>query len=243
MYCNRPTVFRHTDLPPAFGPEIIRMRCFWFSSMSSGTTFLLCLANESWSNGWMAVVQSNICLFSKAGLMAFIWMAKCALARMKSISARNSYDCRMAGTCGRTVAENSVRIRMISRRSSPSSSRMRLLASTTSAGSMKTVFPVADSSCTIPLIFLFRPGATGITRRPSRMVGVTSLSTYPSACALRRMAWRLREMLPVVDASSRRMHKSFEEALSRIFPNLSRMLLMRLMSCGKTMMSPARSRR
>ena len=25
MYCNRPTVLRQTDLPPALGPEIIRM--------------------------------------------------------------------------------------------------------------------------------------------------------------------------------------------------------------------------
>ena len=132
-------------------------------------------------------------------------------------------------------------MRIISRRSSPSNSRMRLLASTTSAGSMKTVFPVADSSCTIPLIFRFNPGATGITSRPSRMVGVTSLSTYPSAWALRRIACRLREMLPVVDANSRRIRRSSDDALSLIFPNLSRILLIRLISCGKTMMSPASS--
>jgi len=99
---------------------------------------------------------------------------------MKSISARNSYDWSISGMEGRNVLENVVRIRMISRRSSPSSSRMRLLASTTSAGSMNTVLPLADSSWTIPLILRFSPGATGITNRPSRMVGVTSLSTYPS---------------------------------------------------------------
>ena len=83
----------------------------------------------------------------------------------------------MAGTCGRIMIEKSVRIRMISRRSSPSNSRILLFASTTSAGSMKTVLPVDDSSCTIPLIFRFNPGATGMTSLPSRMVGVTSLST------------------------------------------------------------------
>ncbi len=39
----------------------------------------------------------------------------------------------------------------------------RLFASTTSVGSMKTVLPVALSSCTIPLILRFRVGMTGIT--------------------------------------------------------------------------------
>ena len=120
-----------------------------------------------------------------------------------------------------------------------SASWMRLLASTTSAGSINTVFPVDDSSCTIPFIFLFRPGATGITNRPSRMVGVTSLSTYPSDWAFRKMAFRLREMLPVVDVSSRRMRNNSLEALSFIFQNLSRILLMRVISCGNTIMSPA----
>ena len=170
-----------------------------------------------------------------------ISIQKRALARIKSISARNSYDCRMAGTCGRMVAENSVSMRIISRRSSPSNSRMRLLASTTSAGSMKTVLPVADSSCTMPRILRFMPGTTGMTNRPSRIVGVTSFSTKPSACALRKMLFRLREMLPVVSASSRRIRKSSAEALSFILPNLSRMLLMRAMSCGNTRISAARA--
>ena len=176
IYCSNPTVFRQTDLPPAFGPDIIRIRWFRFSSISSGTTFLLCLASESCSSGCMAMVQSKICLSSSDGLMALVWIEKWALARMKSISARNSYDWRMAGTCGRMTAEKSVRIRMISRRSSPSSSRILLFASTTSAGSIKTVLPVDDSSCMIPFIFRLSPGATGMTSLPSRMVGVTSLS-------------------------------------------------------------------
>lgn len=66
--------------------------------------------------------------------------------------------------------------RMISRRSAALSSRMRLLASTTAAGSMKTVLPVALSSWMIPLILRLRAGATGMTRRPSRSVGETSRS-------------------------------------------------------------------
>lgn len=86
---------------------------------------------------------------------------------------------------GRTLLVKSVRMRMISFLSSPSSSRTRLFASTTSVGSIKTVLPVALSSCTIPLILRFRVGMTGITSLPSRRVGVTSflrcLHFVPSA--------------------------------------------------------------
>ena len=55
---------------------------------------------------------------------------------------KNSYDSKTSGMDGRNKLENSIRMRIISRRSSPSSSRMRLLASTTSAGSMNTVLPL-----------------------------------------------------------------------------------------------------
>ena len=51
MYCNSPTVFRHTDLPPALGPEMMRRRLSLTSMMSSGTTFLSCLASERCSSG------------------------------------------------------------------------------------------------------------------------------------------------------------------------------------------------
>jgi len=47
--------------------EIIRILTefsnFWFSSISSGTTFFPCLANESCSKGCTAIVQSNSCSF------------------------------------------------------------------------------------------------------------------------------------------------------------------------------------
>ena len=158
---------------------------------------------------------------------------------MKSISARNSYDSRMSGIEGRSRLENSTKMRIISRRSSPSSSRMRLLASTTSAGSINTVLPLADSSCTIPFIFRFRAGTTGITSRPSRIVGATSLSTIPSDCALRKMLFSEREMLPIVLANSRRIRASSADALSFIFPYGERMPFIFPMSCGNTVMSPA----
>ena len=159
--------------------------------------------------------------------MAFVCSANSAFARIKSIMARKRYDWRISLTCGRISLVISVRIRMISLLSLASSSRMRLLASTTSDGSMKTVLPEADSSCTIPLIFRFSPGAMGITNLPSRIVGATSLSTSPSLCAVRKMECNVREILPSVCESSLRMLDSSGEASSRILPNLSNIWSMR----------------
>ena len=131
---------------------------------------------------------------------------------------------------------------MISRFSSASSSRMRLFASTTSAGSMNTVFPLADSSCTIPPILRLSAGATGITRRPSRIVGEASFSTSPSACALRRILFNVREIPLEVRARSPRMRAKAGEALSLTVPNLSMIISMSRIIRGNVSTSPARAR-
>lgn len=73
-------------------------------------------------------------------------------------------------------------------------------------------------------IFRLKAGATGIIKRPSRMVGVTSLSTTPSDCAARRMDCRLRDIPLIVIVISLRICDRVEEALSLTLPNLSRML-------------------
>ena len=177
MYCSRPTVLRQTDLPPALGPDIRRMLFLASRSMSRGTTVLSCLASDSLSSGCMACTQSTTVLRSMMGLQPSKSSVRRALARIKSICAMNAYDSSMEGISGRMESVNAIRMRVTSRRSSASSSRMRLLASTTSSGSMNTVLPDADSSCTIPRILRLSPGATGSTRRPSRMVGAASLST------------------------------------------------------------------
>ena len=242
MYCTRPTVFRHTDLPPALGPEIISIRFSCVSVMSSGTTALPCLPSERASRGWTARIQSMWGRGSTHGSMPLVSRARAALALMKSMAASSLYDSSMGRTWGRTRAANSVSILIISRRSSASSSLIRLLASTTSAGSMNTVLPEADSSCTIPRMRRFRPCVTGITNRPSRMAGVTSLSTKPSLCAERSMPWSVRDMPPSVRASSRRIAASWGEALSFIRPNLSSMPSMASTSRGNVATPPARRR-
>ena len=123
---------------------------------------------------------------------------------------------------------------MTSLRSSASSCLTLLLASTTSAGSINTVFPVADSSCTIPLIRRFTDGATGNTSRPSRMVGAASFSTSPSFWAACNIVYKVREIEPCVFSNSCRMPASVIEAESLIFPNLSRMESILLIIAGNT---------
>ena len=210
--------------------------------MSSADILRPCLRSDISSNGWMAVPQSIMGRLSIDGLTALKRAASSAFARMKSISPRNSYAMSNCGTCGRSSSEKAVRMAMISRFSSASSSRMRLLASTTSAGSMKTVFPLADSSCTIPPILRLSAGATGITRRPSRIVGEASFSTSPSAWALRRILFKVRDMPLDVRARSPRMRAKAGEALSFTEPNLSMMVSMSRMMRGNASTSPARAR-
>ena len=139
----------------------------------------------------------------------------------------------MSSTCGRTSFENSVSITIISLLSSASSSLMRLLASTTSVGSTNTVLPVDDSSCTIPLMRRFIAGAIGTTNLPSRRVGVTSFSTRPSLCAARSILYNVRETLPSALRSCERISASRGEAVSLIFPYLSRIWSIRLIRSGK----------
>ncbi len=38
LYCKSPTVFKQTDLPPAFGPDIKIILCLSLKKISKGTT-------------------------------------------------------------------------------------------------------------------------------------------------------------------------------------------------------------
>ena len=237
IYCISPTVFRHTDFPPALGPEMIRMRLAPVSVISNGTIFLSCFSSDLCSSGCRASIQSISGFGSTFGSMAFICFAISARARTLSICPMNTYERSISFTWGLMMAVMSVSILIISLRSSASSSLTLLFASTTSAGSTNTVLPVADSSCTMPFIFFFSAGAIGITRRPSRMVGATSFSTSPSLCAALSMLLRVLEMLPSVRASSCLIVKRWSEALSFMRPNLSSILSVWRMMSGKVITS------
>ena len=144
--------------------------------MSSGTISLPCLISDWRKRGWQAWYHSSSGPSASKGRVASVSRAYLARAYMKSKVPRRSKAASISSISGRMVSAKAVNMRTISRRSSMVSSRSRLFASTTSAGSMKNVLPEPDSPCTIPEILRLYIGATGMTRRPSRTDGVVSAS-------------------------------------------------------------------
>ena len=137
------------------------------------------------NKGCIACAHSTCCLFSKIGLMPFIRTPNNAFARMKSISPIKLYEWERSDKCGRIRSVNSIRIFTTSRRSSASNSRSRLLASATASGSINTVFPLPEPSCTRPLIFRLLAASTGITICPSRKLILASFPNKPAFWASR----------------------------------------------------------
>ena len=86
IYCSRPTVLRHTDLPPAFGPEISRMCFSRLNDRVSGTISFFSRRSEASSSGWRARRRLSSPLVERMGMPAIMSRATSALERMKSIS-------------------------------------------------------------------------------------------------------------------------------------------------------------
>ena len=136
MYCRSPTVFKHTDLPPAFGPLMSNMRLPCGRRTSSGTIFLPWLLNDSSNIGWRAPIRLMTLESLTTGLMPSSSLAKRAFAKTKSTYPRNSKHVAISGRRGRKVSAKAVNMAMISLFSSALSSHKRLLPSTTASGSM-----------------------------------------------------------------------------------------------------------
>ena len=153
MYCISAAVFRHTDLPPAFGPEMTSIRLPSCSVISSGTTSLPTSGRRLHNMGCRACCQRMTGFLTRVGAMLFSCSPTRAFARTKSTSATNCCTCIRSSNSGRSSLEKAISIRIRSRRSAPSSSRIWLFASTTCCGSIYTVLPEALSSCTMPPIF------------------------------------------------------------------------------------------
>ncbi len=134
---------------------------------------------------------------------------------------------------GRSCEASSASILIISLFSSSCNSRMRLFASTTSAGSIYTVFPDALSSCTIPGSLLLFIGATGRTSLPSRIAGDASESSMPSDMALVITRRNAALTVPLMEDSDLRMVASAGEALSLTLPKRSRIRSISLRLCSK----------
>ena len=136
IYCSNPTVFRQTDLPPALGPEIMSIRLSLLSVMSRGTTRFPCFSSEIRSKGCIACPQSITAVDCTVGSIAEKVRESAAFAWIKSMLASNWYEWIISSTWGLISFATSVKIRIISRFSSASKLRIRLLASTTSVGSI-----------------------------------------------------------------------------------------------------------
>ena len=131
MYCSSAAVFRQTDFPPAFGPEITSIRLPSRRTMSNGTTSLPTSGRRLHRTGCRACSQCRIGLGVRVGAILFSCRPTRALARTKSTSATNCCTCIRSPNSGRKRLAKSINMRMRSRRSAPSSSRIWLFASIT----------------------------------------------------------------------------------------------------------------
>ena len=106
-------------------------------------------------------------------------------------------------------------MRSISSRSSLCSTLISLLAATTAIGSMNTVAPLADVSCTSPGTLARCSALTGMTYRPPRMVMMFSCKYLEVAaeCVIRSSCSRI---LDSCSRMRRRMDASSDDAVSAI---------------------------
>ena len=163
------------------------------SRISTGTTFSLLMS------GCRAFLKSMIPSSFSSGTVAFILSASRLLAKSRSSCNSAAKLSRVASATCPMRSLNSCKIRSISSCSSFCSILISLLASTTAIGSIKTVAPLEEVSCTRPLTSFLHSILTGTTKRPSRMVMIGSCSALaycgermiPSSCS-RTFSWARR---------------------------------------------------
>ena len=90
MYCSSPVVFRHTDFPPAFGPEISSMRLVGVRVMVSGTMLRPSAFRAFSSSGCLAFLRLRLPSVEITGIPAMKSRAVWALAIRKSVSPRKA---------------------------------------------------------------------------------------------------------------------------------------------------------
>ena len=98
MYWSSPVVLRHTDLPPALGPEIKRICLAGVKRIETGTISFLSFLNALSRRGWRALRRFISPLSEMIGAPALKSRATCALAIRKSISPIYSAELIRSGT-------------------------------------------------------------------------------------------------------------------------------------------------
>ena len=124
-------------------------------------------------------------------------------------------------------------MRTISRFSAYSSSLISLFNSTISPGSTNVVLPVADSSCTRPLILLLSDERKGITILPFRMDSSVSSATRPSCLAFFKIDCIRLDTRLDLSLKDLLIRPRSDEALSFIFPFPVMILLIEAITKGK----------
>ena len=114
MYWSSPVVFRHTDLPPALGPEIKRICLAGVRRMETGTMVFFSLPRALSRSGWRALRRFISPLSEMIGIPALKSRATCALATRKSISPMYLAELTRSGTYGLTKSLKAARMRCIS---------------------------------------------------------------------------------------------------------------------------------
>ena len=138
MRVRSPTVFKDTVLPPVFGPVITSKSKSSPRRISMGTAFFLSM------RGWRACFRRMRPSSLKMGSVAFISMARDALAKMTSSCTMILRSARIESVCSAVCWLKVERITSISFCSSSSSSRMSLFSFTIAIGSINKVEPVED---------------------------------------------------------------------------------------------------
>ena len=114
MYCSIPTVLRHTDFPPAFGPEMTRRCLSGVRVRVRGTICFFSFLSAASRIGWRPFTIFMVSSCEMMGFPASICIATRALALMKSISPMNLAPSINCGRYGRRKSVNSLNILKIS---------------------------------------------------------------------------------------------------------------------------------
>ena len=161
-----PTSLSVTVLPPVLGPVIKSISLF--NSIDTGTTFVGsmsgCLAFDSF------IFPSSV----KEGKTAFCFLAYCALANIKSICSIVAIVQSKTCSIEPISVENALSIFSISASSSSNRVLRLLLSSTICIGSINSVAPLDDWSCTSPFITPLYSALTGMTYLSPLIVTIES---------------------------------------------------------------------
>ena len=171
MSWAKPKVFSIIVFPPVLGPVMT-------ISVKSDAKYKS-LATAFSIKGWVTWSRRISLLSDSIGTTAPLSCIKHTFARTRSKCPIIQALLAISAIWGRIRSDNSCKIRRISWRSSACALVISSLRLTTALGSIYTVFPLAEISCTTPEIRLRNVFLTGKTLRPFRLATTWSTNISP----------------------------------------------------------------